>query len=211
MAWPSNSARTKNWGTEVLTDSDLEAQLDLLHNWVNAALDSTSGHAHDGTTGNGPKIVLTAAAGVSGTLPIANGGTGVTSLSSLLNLVYPVGSVYINVSNSTNPGTLLGFGTWAALGAGRMIVGFDSGDTNFDSAGETGGANTVTLTTNELPAHTHTGTFRNANGWSGAANIIQASDASGASGTFTSDSTGSGASFSVLNKYVTCYTWKRTA
>jgi len=41
---------------------------------------------------------------------------------------------------------------------GRMIVGYNSSDTNFDALGETGGSKTATLTTNELPAHTHTGT-----------------------------------------------------
>ena len=44
-----------------------------------------------------------------------------------LQAVYPVGSIYINAASSTNPGTLLGFGTWAAFGAGRVIVGLDSG------------------------------------------------------------------------------------
>lgn len=39
-----------------------------------------------------------------------------------------------------------------------MIVGYNSADTNFDVLGETGGSKTATLTTNELPAHTHTGT-----------------------------------------------------
>ena len=33
------------------------------------------------------------------------------SLSHVLELVYPIGSVYINASDSTNPATLLGFGT----------------------------------------------------------------------------------------------------
>lgn len=56
MAWPSDSVRSKNWGTETLTDSDLEGQLDLLHTWVNDALDETSGHKHDGTTNEGPQI-----------------------------------------------------------------------------------------------------------------------------------------------------------
>ncbi len=41
---------------------------------------------------------------------------------------------------------------------GRMIVGYNSTDSNFDSLGEAGGSKTATLTTNELPAHTHTGT-----------------------------------------------------
>jgi hypothetical protein len=55
---------------------------------------------------------------------------------------FPVGSVFIAVV-STNPNTLLGYGTWAAFGAGRVLIGLDSGDTDFDSIEETGGAKTV--------------------------------------------------------------------
>lgn len=55
---------------------------------------------------------------------------------------FPVGSVFIGVV-STNPATLLGYGTWAAFGAGRVLVGLDSGDTDFDTVEETGGAKTV--------------------------------------------------------------------
>jgi microcystin-dependent protein len=70
---------------------------------------------------------------------------------------WPVGSVFIAVV-ATSPATLLGGGTWAAFGAGRMLVGFNSGDTDFDTAEETGGAKTVTLTAAQsgLPQHTHT-------------------------------------------------------
>jgi hypothetical protein len=57
-----------------------------------------------------------------------------------LSVLYPVGSVYINAAVSTNPGTLLGFGTWAAFGAGRVLVGLDAGDVDFDTVEETGGA-----------------------------------------------------------------------
>ena len=60
----------------------------------------------------------------------------------ILKKAYPVGSIYINASVSTNPATLLGFGTWSAFGAGRTLVGIDSGDTDFDTIGETGGAKT---------------------------------------------------------------------
>jgi microcystin-dependent protein len=38
---------------------------------------------------------------------------------------------------------------------GRSIVGYDSSQTEFDALGETGGAKTVTLTTAEMPVHTH--------------------------------------------------------
>jgi hypothetical protein len=77
-------------------------------------------------------------------------------------LLYPVGSIYTNATGSTNPGTLLGFGTWTAFGAGRVMVGFDSGNALFDTAEETGGAADATL-----PSHTHTATTASAGAASG--------------------------------------------
>lgn len=88
----------------------------------------------------------------------------------ILLATHPVGSIYIS-EDSTNPGTLFG-GTWAAYGAGRVLVGRDAGDTDFDTAGETGGAKTVTstgtvsaptFTGSALGAHSHgVGTYANA-------------------------------------------------
>jgi len=67
--------------------------------------------------------------------------------------LYPVGSIYTNATNSTNPATLLGFGTWTAFGAGRVPVGFDAGNTLFDAAEETGGSADAVVV-----SHTHTAT-----------------------------------------------------
>lgn len=76
---------------------------------------------------------------------------------------WPVGSVYIAV-DSTSPATRFGGGTWAAFGAGRVLVGLDSGDTDFDTAEESGGAKTVasagtvsqpTFSGNALSGHAH--------------------------------------------------------
>lgn len=77
MSYPSDSARTKSWGTEILTAADLDGQLDLLHAWINAAMDEVTGHGHTGGTNDGQKIVLTTS--VTGTLPTTNGGTGVAT------------------------------------------------------------------------------------------------------------------------------------
>ena len=77
MAYPSSLVRTKDWGTEILTDADLEGQLDLIINWVMAALNATTGHDHSGSSNKAPNIALTT--GVTGTLPVANGGTGIAS------------------------------------------------------------------------------------------------------------------------------------
>ena len=68
-----------------------------------------------------------------------------------LSALYPVGAIYINATSSTNPATSLGFGTWTAFGAGRVMVGFDSGNALFDAAEETGGSADATL-----PTHSHT-------------------------------------------------------
>lgn len=75
---------------------------------------------------------------------------------------FPVGSVFIAVV-STDPATLLGYGTWSAFGAGRVLVGLDSGDTDFDTAEETGGAKTKAISAHadtavaDHAAHTHAG------------------------------------------------------
>lgn len=70
-----------------------------------------------------------------------------------LQALHPVGSVYINATNNTNPATLLGFGTWTAFGAGRVPVGFNAGDSRFDTAEETGGSYDAVVV-----SHNHTGT-----------------------------------------------------
>jgi hypothetical protein len=85
---------------------------------------------------------------ITGTLAIANGGTGVTTLTALGNLFYPIGSIYSSTV-STNPGTLLGFGTWTAFAAGRTIIGNGGGFT----AGSTGGSADAVVV-----SHTHTAT-----------------------------------------------------
>ena len=85
---------------------------------------------------------------------LQTGTTKTFTIGDILALAYPVGSIYIAVV-STNPATLLGFGTWSAFGTGRTLVGIDTGDVDFDVVEETGGAKTVTLTSAEMPSHTH--------------------------------------------------------
>lgn len=69
--------------------------------------------------------------------------------SDLLNLVYPVGSIYMSV-NSTNPSTLFG-GTWEQFAQGRVLLGVGSnGETDYTTAEQTGGSE------NSVASHTHT-------------------------------------------------------
>lgn len=67
----------------------------------------------------------------------------------VLQAVYPVGSIYCSYGN-TSPSVLFGFGTWAKI-EGRFLLGANS----TYSLGSTGGAATVTLTVNQIPAHNH--------------------------------------------------------
>lgn len=124
---------------------------------------------------------------------------------------WPVGSVFVSIVD-TDPATLLSGGTWARIAEGRVLVGQDDADTDFDTAEETGGAKTHTLLTTEMPAHVHEQTApTSASG--GAVRFATDSNASGAdtAGNNATQSTGGGAAFSIMNPYFTVYLWKRTA
>jgi hypothetical protein len=147
----------------------------------------------------------------------------------VLQLLHPVGSVYINATDSTNPGTLLGFGTWSAFGAGRVPVGFDSTDTLFDTAEETGGSkdaivvshtHTATSTVTD-PGHNHTLTSGNPTGGqpyqsvgNNANNVVDQSTSTATTGitvATTNSTAGSSGTNANLQPYITVFMWKRTA
>lgn len=71
----------------------------------------------------------------------------------LMELVFPIGSTYVTQTD-TNPNTILKFGTWERL-KGKVLVGLDENDTDFNTIGKTGGEKTHTLTTSEMAKHTH--------------------------------------------------------
>lgn len=150
-----------------------------------------------------------------------------------LNQVYPVGSIYLSV-NSANPSTLFG-GTWVAFGTGKVLMGVKSGG----SAEATGGSETATisahthttashkLTIEEMPPHHHeilnynengvtTDTFTKNSveglikkGWTG--NVM--TSYTGGNQAHSHGNTGSAgaATINVVQPYITCYMWKRTA
>lgn len=87
------------------------------------------------------------------------------ALAATIAVIYPVGSLYVSTLD-TNPATLLGFGTWEAFGAGKVLVGQDVADTSFDTLEDTGGSKdsvvvshthsvSSTGTTDSAGAHTH--------------------------------------------------------
>jgi len=144
-----------------------------------------------------------------------------------LSALYPVGSIYTNAAVSTNPATLLGFGTWSAFGAGRVMVGLDAGNAAFDTAQETGGSadaivvshsHTATSSVTD-PGHNHTIGFQNhtidQNAGSSALVKQGTSNTSTAStgiSVSTSISTeGSSGTNANLQPYIVVYMWRRTA
>lgn len=168
---------------------------------------------------------------VTGLLP-----TGNIDIQAVVNTLYPVGVIYTSIA-STNPGTLFSGTTWIAFAKGQVLVGQNPVDTDFDVAEETGGAKTHTLTSAEMPVHTHVqdththtqnshshsydaprGTSGGVYGWVDSSN----SGSSGTSSTLgttatnqntiaTNQNTGSGGAHNNLQPYVVVYMWKRTA
>ena len=152
------------------------------------------------------------------------------NLNNSIQALYPVGSVYINASNGTNPGTLLGFGTWERIAEGRVVVGVNSTDTDFDTVEKTGGEKTHQLTVDEMPSHNHTGATSTDGShnhtyskYSSVGHGIDGTYGSPESGTGTTstngshshslniNSTGGSNAHNNLQPYITVYMWKRTA
>jgi hypothetical protein len=151
----------------------------------------------------------------------------------VINTIYPIGSIYLSVNN-TNPGTYLTGTTWAAWGSGKVPVGVDASQTEFNTVEKSDGAKTstnvisgggtsgsTTLTINQIPSHTHT--YADASAWSG--NMRDNGDASTWAGNIASGTTGSTGggqghthstpnhqhTVSTLQPYITCYMFKRIA
>lgn len=132
------------------------------------------------------------------------------TLNYAFQLMHPVGSIYMTTIE-TNPSEIFGFGTWELWGAGRVPVGVDTNQTEFNVVEKTGGAKTHTLTIDEMPKHTH----NLAKYWATeeGGNAAMGSNATGKS-TINSNgigNTGNSQPHNNLQPYITCYMFKRTA
>lgn len=207
----------------------------------------------------------------------------------------PVGAILMS-TRSANPSTYLGFGTWQQWGSGRVPIGINTSDSDFNAVEKTGGGKTASLNINNIPSHNHTvpahnhtvsndgnhthptdvtenmikhshtlslttssagahthGVKYTRTAESGSSiirpdatgsSVAQATESAGShthsvsgytessthahavkvtnetagshnhdvtGGSTTTGSTGSGSSFSIMQPYITCYMWKRTA
>jgi hypothetical protein len=173
--------------------------------------------------------------------PTASSGTNTTQLATTafvtaavtasLAAVYPVGTIYTAVV-STNPATLLGFGTWTAFGTGRVMVGIDTSDAGLATAEQTGGSknaivvshtHTATSTVTD-PQHQHaassgnflteTGSGSYAYGGAGANISVVTNTANASTGVTvatTNSTEGSSGTNANMQPYIVVYMWKRTA
>lgn len=99
------------------------------------------------------ELVEKTTANSSDVIPVVDTGTKKMKLSTLLSLIFPIGSTYVTQTN-TNPSTILGFGTWERL-KGKVCLGLDEDDNDLKTIGNTGGEKTHTLTVTEMPSHNH--------------------------------------------------------
>lgn len=173
-----------------------------------------------------------------GTPSLPTGTTGVTQsygnsstalattafVQAALQVLHPVGSIYMNATDNTNPGTLLGFGTWVAFGAGRVPVGFNASNPLFDSAEETGGsADAITVSHTHTasvtdPGHNHTYTRYASllvqDGGSTACWVGESTQNTSTASTgisVSNSTTGSSGTNANYQPYITVFMWKRTA
>lgn len=144
-----------------------------------------------------------------------DGSTKKVTLASILSFIYPIGSYYINETNGTNPATLLGFGTWVPAAVGRVPVGKAASGT-FSTAGATMGTESETLSTAQIPSHTHDTNFyrvdSEASGWglTGSSSFSGRVAINTTNGAHT-DATGGGGSHNNIQPSIVVYIWKRTA
>lgn len=127
-----------------------------------------------------------------------------TNLNNYWKTIYPVGAIYISTSSS-NPGVLFG-GTWVAWGSGRVPVGVNTNDSDFNTVEKTGGEKKHILTVSEIPSHSHNIKIGN--------NVVPGNNLFGVSnetGQAATEYAGGGQSHNNLQPYITCYMFKRTA
>ena len=214
--WSGKDALSDSDSAKVISGDDFDSEFTAIRTAVNSKADIAS------ETLTGTPLAPTATAGTNttqiATTAFVTTAVGALDAAAINAIVYPVGSLYFNMSDSTNPATLLSMGTWVAYAEGEVLVGIEGSGT-FDALDESLGAETfsgtsgsTTLSTSQIPAHTHT-----INRYTGTGGSSGANGGSGTEATWTSSSTGGGGGHthtlagSTLQPSETVYIWKRTA
>ena len=113
--------------------------------------------------------------------------------------IFPIGSIYMSVTN-TNPSNSFG-GTWVLWGQGRVPIGVDTSQSEFNSVEKTGGAKISTQINTGSSSYGFTTSSQS--GYNDRTLV--------GSSSYGSTHDEKSADISLLQPYITCYMWKRTA
>ena len=156
------------------------------------------------------------------------------TLTFIKSALYPVGYILTTVTDYADSAAVVAaFGgtTWVRFGAGQVMVGYDSTDTDFDTVEDTGGdkIKSKTIALNELPNHKHavpnsdcrdysagegySSDTINRNSWCDTNGFGLANAPLTGNGVYADDGTRQtqqAMSLDVVQPYITVYMWKRT-
>ena len=200
VGWSGKDALADSDAGKVISGADFNTEFTAVQTAVNTKAD-LAGSATQA-------FAATTASPGTNTTQVASTAFVTAAITAVQAALYPVGSIYTNAAVSTNPATLLGFGTWAAYAEGRVPVGKASSGT-FDTLNATGGAETHTLSTAEMPAHTHT--YDKQGTSTDALSIHDTVRVTAGNASTNTGSTGGGGAHNNLQPYVVVYMWRRTA
>lgn len=127
--------------------------------------------------------------------------------------LYPVGSMYVNFTDNTNPATLLGFGVWTAV-EGKFIASYDGTQTEFNASEKTGGSKTNTHNHWTLTSNDGNSQYQTTSG-SAPRSRVQTKSRSAISANSSSGNTREDSTYDetvdILPPYIVGYVWKRTS
>jgi len=227
VSWSGKDALSDSDADKVISGDDFNTEFTAVQTAVNTKAD-INGSATESFS------ATTATAGTNTTQVATTAFVeNATSAASLADAIYPVGAIFTTVTAYADSAAVVaavGGTTWVAFGAGKMPIGVDSSDTDFDTAEETGGAKTHTLTAAEIPDHNHVYKYNHGQGSGSGVNFSGSSTALAYTYTATTDENVSsstnhsldttginagtypgGTAHSIMNPYIAVYMWKRTA
>lgn len=124
----------------------------------------------------------------------------------LYNAIFPIGQIVIK-GDDKDYSNWLGF-KWERTAVGKVLVGYDNNDVDFNNIGKIGGEKKHTLTIDEMPSHTHTVNYSGGAGTS--VGVTAMGDQLGISNSIV-QARGGGQSHNNLQPYQVVAYWKRTA
>ena len=213
VSWSGKDALADSDTNKIISGGDFNTEFSAVQTAVNSKAD-LNGSASESFS------ATTAAAGTNTTQVATTAFVETaTSAANIADAVYPVGAIFTTVTayaDSAAVVTAIGGTTWVAFGAGKVLVGLDAADSDFDTIEETGGSKTHTLSTSEIPSHNHNwaigeyaGSVDHGTNIIGANNVDITTD--GVTKDATTSSVGDGGAHNNVQPYITVYFWKRTA